>query len=282
MFPHRRRQHRSVPPSLDEPDPWGFGDDSEHDAAVASSSNTRTAAVKIMHTMRRFSYSAPKRRERGQPEGGMYSTPAETSSPTPSAYNFHDRPDTRPTIEQIAMGLHISRTPRALPPRSAQTSPSPTKRYGESPRFVSHNHLLTRPSAHTRRASMSAVVLPPPPARSSLKKSNKSPSAEGSLLSTSASDASISTMTTMTSSGPATPRSVRSAPATSFPGKLRMEMLRLLPSRKGSLTSSVRSDSPSVLTPSSDDDSATGELTPRKMVRFSPGPGHGGEPSQSP
>ncbi|KAI0333811.1 hypothetical protein GY45DRAFT_1243772 [Cubamyces sp. BRFM 1775] len=226
-----------------------------------------------MHTVRRISYSTPKKRDRGQPEGGMYSTPAETSLPTPSAYNFHDRPDTRPTIEQIAMGLHISRTPHALPHRST-THPLvlSSRRSGDSPRAASHSHLLTRPSAQTRRASMSAVALPPPPIRSSLKKSSRPPTAESSLLTTSASDASISTMTTLTSNAPSTPRSIQSAPATSFPGKLRMEMLRLLPMRKGSLASSVRSDSPSVLMPS-DDDSTTSEVTPRKMVRFSTGPG---------
>ncbi|EIW58543.1 uncharacterized protein TRAVEDRAFT_58751 [Trametes versicolor FP-101664 SS1] len=226
-----------------------------------------------MHTMRRMSYSSPKRRDRGQPEGVTYSTPAESCAPTPSPYNFHDRPDTRPTIEQIAMGLHISRTPHALPHRSAQAFHPPSSRSGDSPRASSHSHLLTRPNAHTRRASMSAVVLPPPPARSSLKKSSTASTAESSLLATSASDASISTMTTLTSNAPSTPRSVQSASATSFPGKLRMEMLRLLPSRKGTLASSVRSDSPSVMTQNSDNDSVTSELTPRKMVRFSTGPG---------
>ncbi|KAI0675849.1 hypothetical protein C8Q78DRAFT_1006824 [Trametes maxima] len=234
-----------------------------------------------MHTMRRFSYSSPKRRDRGQPEGTMYSTPAESSPPAPSPYSFHDRPDTRPTIEQIAMGLHISRTPHALPHRSAQGFQPQGRRVAESPRSSSHSHLLTRPTIHTRRASMSAVVLPPPPVRSSLKKSSRPATAEDSLLASSASDASISTMTTLTSNTPSTPRSARSAPASSFPGKLRMEMLRLLPTRKGSLTSSVRSDSPSVVSPSSDNDSVTSELTPRKMVRFSTGPASDDAPPRS-
>ncbi|KAI8996612.1 hypothetical protein BD414DRAFT_478539 [Trametes punicea] len=272
MFPHRRRQHRPVPP-VNEPDPWGLNNDTTNNDAAASSSNTRTTAVKIMHTMRRISYSSPKRRDRGQPEGRMYSTPAEASPPTPSAYSFHDRPDVRPTIEQIAMGLHISRTPHTLAPRTTHPSVVSNRRNDESPRAVSHSHLLTRPSAQTRRASMSAIVLPPPPVRSSLKRMSRPSTADSSLLTTSASDASISTMTTLTSNGPSTPRSVQSAPATSFPGKLRMEMLRLLPTRKGSLASSVRSGSPSVMSPSDDDSSATGELTPRKMVRFSTGPG---------
>ncbi|KAH9852153.1 hypothetical protein C2E23DRAFT_207160 [Lenzites betulinus] len=276
IFPHRRRQIRHIPPihEVNEPDPWGPGNTPSHDAA-SGSSNTRTTTSKIMHSVRRFSSSSPKsaqRRDRGQPDRGMYSTAAESSLPAPSPYSFHDRPDTRPTIEQIAMGLHISRTPHALPQRQpTHPFPSPSRRSGgESPRAGSHSHLLTRPNAHTRRASMSAVVLPPPPARSSLKKSS---TAESSLLATSASDASISTMTTLTSNAPSTPRSVQSVPATSFPGKLRMEMLRLLPTRKGSFSSSARSDSPSAMTPASDDDSVTSGLAPRKMVRFSTGPG---------
>ena len=67
--------------------------------------------------------------------------------------------------------------------------------------------LLARPSLQVRRASMSAVTLPPPPARSSLKKPlgqgmgrpqmqmqvGETESATTTLLATSASDASLST-----------------------------------------------------------------------------------------
>ncbi|KAI0730632.1 hypothetical protein C8Q76DRAFT_715639 [Earliella scabrosa] len=277
IFQGRRRQQRPVPTGNDH-DPWGMRDDAASDVAEASASGSRTAAGRIMNTMRKLSYSGtPKKRERGVVEGGMYSTAAESNPPTPSAYSFHDRPDTRPTIEQIAMGLHISRTPHLLPPRSS-SSPhlhnhphhSHNRRSVDSPR--SHSQLLTRPTHHTRRASTSAVILPPPPPRSSLKKTTRPPTAESATLAPSASDASLSTLTTQTSSGPATPRSAHSAPATSFPGKLRLEMLRLLPSRKGSFSAgSTRSDSPGVMTPSSDADSLSGGLTPRKSVRFSPG-----------
>lgn len=210
-------------------------------------------------------------------EGGMYSTPAESSPPTPSGYSFHDRPDTRPTIEQIAMGLHISRTPHILSPRSPSSSHSHShhhhsRRSVDSPRTRTHDQLLTRPTPHTRRSSTSAIVLPPPPPRSSLKKSTHPPTAESATLAPSASDASLSTLTTQTSNGPSTPRSTQSAPATSFPGKLRLEMLRLLPSRKGSFSAgSSRSDSPRLMTPSSDAGSLSGGLTPRKSVRFSAG-----------
>ncbi|RPD59098.1 hypothetical protein L226DRAFT_465521 [Lentinus tigrinus ALCF2SS1-7] len=228
-----------------------------------------------MNSMRKFSYSGtPRKRERDQSDGLMYSTPAENCPPTPSAYNFHDRPDTRPTIEQIAMGLHVSRTPHLLPQRSV-SSPHVhnhphhhNRRSVDSPRV--HSPLLTRPTMHIRRASTSAVVLPPPPPRSSLKKMTRLPTLESATLAPSASDASLSTLTTQTSNGPATPRSAQSAPATSFPGKLRFEMLKLLPSRKGSLSSTDSARSDSLMTPS-DTDSLSGGLTPRKSVRFSPG-----------
>ncbi|RDX51228.1 hypothetical protein OH76DRAFT_1347132 [Lentinus brumalis] len=222
-----------------------------------------------MNSMRKLSYSTPRKREREHMDRHMYSTPAESSAPAPSAYNFHDRPDTRPTIEQIAMGLHISRTPHLLPQRSSSSPHIPNhphrhhkRRSVDSPR-VHSQVLLTRPTMHTRRASTSAVVLPPPPTRSSLKKTTRPGTMESTTLAPSASDASLSTMTTQTSNGPATPRSAQ----TSFPGKLRFEMLKLLPSRKGSLSST--DSSPSVMTPSSDVDSLS---TPRKSVRFSPGP----------
>ncbi|KAI0704503.1 hypothetical protein C8T65DRAFT_653746 [Cerioporus squamosus] len=278
IFPGRRKLQRPVPTANDH-DPWGMRDSTPSAEDAPSTSNTRAAAARLMHSMRKFSYSTPRKREREHSDGHMYSTPAESSPPTPSAYNFHDRPDTRPTIEQIAMGLHISRTPHLIPQRS---SSSPhihnhphhhNRRSVDSPR-VHSQPLLTRPTMHTRRASTSAVVLPPPPPRSSLKKPSRPPTMESVTLAPSASDASLSTLATQTSNGPATPRSAQSAPATSFPGKLRFEMLKLLPSRKGSLSStdSTRSDSPSVMTPSSDADSLSGGLTPRKSVRFSPGP----------
>ncbi|KAI1791840.1 hypothetical protein LXA43DRAFT_379927 [Ganoderma leucocontextum] len=277
IFASRRKQHRPVPIANVYGDPWGLRRDGLTDDTQASTSKS-TAAVRIMSTVRRFSYNSPRKRERGHSEleRGMYSTPAESSPPTPSAFSFHDRPDTRPTIEQIAMGLHISRTPH-LPPRP---SSQPPHSHHLSRRSVdaSPGRSPFRPSLPSRRTSLPASasgfpILPPPPTRSSLKKTVRPPTAESAMLAPSASDASLSTLT---SNGPSTPRSVRSAPATSFPGRLRLEMLRLLPSRKGSLSgsSSSRSDSPGVMTPSSDADSLSsgGGITPRrKAVRFSTG-----------
>ena len=223
----------------------------------------------------------------------MYSTPAEASPPTPSAYSFHDRSDARPTIEQIAMGLHISRTPHVLPSRSLSLSAHPHRPPFPHAHSHPHRHLgrnvdtthgqvLSRPSPDARRASMSAIVLPPPPARSSLKKPpGRPPTADSATLAPSASDASLSTLATQTSSGPATPRSISSAPATpapaSFPGKLRLEMLRLLPGRRapfagGSGALTVSSDA--------DADSVSGALPPRKSVRFLTG-SQDGQPEET-
>ncbi|KAM5536588.1 hypothetical protein V8D89_009683 [Ganoderma adspersum] len=275
IFTSRRKQHRPVPITNDY-DPWSMRSDDSSDDTQASTSKT-TTAVRIMSTVRRFSYNSPRKRERGhlESERGMYSTPAESSPPTPSAFSFHDRPDTRPTIEQIAMGLHISRTPHLLSPRQSSQAPH-THHLSRRSVDVSPGRSPLRPDLPSRRTSLPAsasgfTILPPPPARSSLKKTARPPTAESATLAPSASDASLSTLT---SNGPSTPRSVRSAPATSFPGKLRLEMLRLLPSRKGSLSgsSSSRSDSPGVMTASSDADSLSSGvgLTPRrKAVRFS-------------
>ncbi|EJF59054.1 hypothetical protein BD309DRAFT_1022683 [Dichomitus squalens] len=63
IFQGRRKHQRPVPVTSDH-DPWGMHGDASSDEAEASTS-TRTAAVRIMSTVRRFSYSTPKKRERG-------------------------------------------------------------------------------------------------------------------------------------------------------------------------------------------------------------------------
>ncbi|KAH9913558.1 uncharacterized protein BXZ73DRAFT_106898 [Epithele typhae] len=285
IFNGRRRQHRPVPVP-NEHDPWDMHDhpSTSDDSSSPSSSTPRGAATRIMHHMRRFSAnSTPKKREHSPLAHGMYSTAAETLPPSPSPFAVHAHGHApRPTIEQIAMGLHISRTPHLLPqPRAVSLSP-----HAHRPHYHHHPSAdgtrpgalpLTRPSAQVRRASVSAVVLPPPPARSSMKKTPRPPgplgasgtrSSENATLATSASDASLSTLTTQTSSVPATPHSALARAGgmpTSFHGKL----LRLLPSRKGGgLVAGARADSPAGRT-SSDGESASRPLTPRKAVRFS-------------
>lgn len=266
-----RSQHRGYadPPSYAEP------------STASGSSKPSSAASRIMSSMKRsLSYSATKKRESSVPNGGMISTREESLPPSPTAYSFHDARNTRPSIEQIAMGLHISRTPHLSPYQAQNTRPRrhATLDYGQHPR---NSHLgvpaTRRPSLQQqRRGSAPALVLPPPPARSSLKKPTGPPamvrSATGPRTpSASASDASLSSLT---SAAPSTPRSAMTQSSSHsggggggmhFSHRLQLSMFKLLPGRKGSTPPSTRS--PSVR--SADDDSASSMLTPRKVVRFS-------------
>ncbi|EKM50695.1 uncharacterized protein PHACADRAFT_166379 [Phanerochaete carnosa HHB-10118-sp] len=187
----------------------------------------------------------------------MHSTPEESLPPAPSSpYPYHKSSVTSPTIEQIAMGLHISRTPHLVSsPRTchARSRHSDTP---ETPRCVSTPPRPSRP-LHFRRGSAPAISLPPPPARSSLKK----PASISNPLTPSDSNASLSTLT---STAPSTPHSNRSASTSTsrsvFSSKLHLGMRLLLPGRKSSASSTATT---------SDDGSASSELTPRKVVRFS-------------
>ena len=51
-------------PTIWPTDPWGMRGDSSSDDTQASTSKT-TTAVRIMSTVRRFSYNSPRKRERG-------------------------------------------------------------------------------------------------------------------------------------------------------------------------------------------------------------------------
>ncbi|KZT07225.1 uncharacterized protein LAESUDRAFT_736490 [Laetiporus sulphureus 93-53] len=210
--------------------------------------------------MRRSLSSAARKRDRSPLDSGMYSTPEERSPPVRSRYNVHDAP--RPTIQQIAMGLHTSRTPHLRQPHNSNPpSPHPSAPHSAYPGENDSrraSRFLKPPSAnsHRRSASTSSTIpLPPPPARSALKKRGTpttSPGASAVPLTPSVSDLSLSE-STLTSNAPSTPRSNR--------GFSVSKLLRV-PSRKGSGASSEHSD----------DDSVSTELTPRKIVRFSTSP----------
>ncbi|CCM06191.1 uncharacterized protein FIBRA_08433 [Fibroporia radiculosa] len=232
----------------------------------ASSSSTRNTASRIVSTMRRPFSTTPRKRDASAM--GMYSTPEESNLPAPSPYNVRDIP--LPTIQQIAMGLHVSRTPHLRPPHLAQPSHARSRSRGHSddtlPPFAAPLMKASSDNRHRRRGSASAIMLPPPPARSSLKKpSTPTPprSAPPSLpLTPSGSDLSL-TGSTLTSSAPVTPRSMRTASVTLLPARLQLSVSRLLrsPSRKNSTASSTTSGK-------SGSESVSSELTPRKMVRF--------------
>lgn len=181
----------------------------------------------------------------------MYSTPEERNAYPPSHFPYpgtsilcSSRP---PTHQQIAMGLHLSRTPHFRPtggPHHRHSAPA------------SHSH-LSYASPRPRNVSLGrddylrhdvypAPTLPPPPSRSSLKKPSLDASASTitSPVSFSLSAASRSS-STVTSTAPSTPQSFRSV--MSF--KLRMPKF-------------TRVTKP----PSSHDQEAE---VPRKAVRFS-------------
>ena len=101
---HSRRSHPLTSCPRQRSDPWGMRDTPSSAEDAPSTSNTRAAAAKLMHSMRKFSYSTPRKRERDHsvrgpllcllrmlillydPQDGLpYSTPAESSPPTPSA-----------------------------------------------------------------------------------------------------------------------------------------------------------------------------------------------------
>ncbi|KAL1723035.1 hypothetical protein EV715DRAFT_246349 [Schizophyllum commune] len=154
------------------------------------SEGTGTGLSRIVTRVRRsFSHSYKRRRTDGnEQEWGTssHATPADrlphaqvTPRPT-AAIALHPSFSSRPTIEQIAMGLHVSRTPhlRGGTPRGPPTAASPSPQ---------------------RRASPM-----PPPSRSALKQATpRPPSSAGTTItpgmSASGSTADTSTLETPTS-----------------------------------------------------------------------------------
>ncbi|KAF5316140.1 hypothetical protein D9619_006451 [Psilocybe cf. subviscida] len=228
------------------------------------------AASRLIHSVKRTlsgsSSSMPSSRKRyptPPSKSGMRSTLAE-SGPVPLQQQHQFRePDphsSRPTIEQIAMGLHVSRTPH-LRPHAA--SPYGISQVSASGQFSHTGHRLT------------PIALPPPPARSSMKKtgvagtltsSSSSPAVSPPLFS-SASSGSTTTVTSVTPSrGSAQPRAFAA---------IKFHMSRFLPHSNNSRSSSA----PSSLLSSPDDSPRTSasdyppQHTRKKAVRFNTGTG---------
>ncbi|TCD65805.1 hypothetical protein EIP91_002198 [Steccherinum ochraceum] len=256
----------------------------ESSGAGSSSPRLPSSASRFMLNVRRsLSYNGQgKKRAPTLADLGMHSTPEESLPPSPQSYD-HSTSEAGPSIEEIAMGLHISRTPH-LSPLSPHHHHPPRSRRRESvelyPQLPQSAPSTRRSSlqAHRRRESTPTLTLPPPPARSSLKKTHShsttrvphSTSRSPVPLTPSASDASLSSYP---SSAPSTPRSNRSATASLFSAKLQSRMSKLLPLRR----SSTSPPGVAAVVSASDDDSASSGLTPRKVVRFSTGVGVGDE-----
>ncbi|PCH36420.1 hypothetical protein WOLCODRAFT_20526 [Wolfiporia cocos MD-104 SS10] len=195
------------------------------DTPGASGSNVRIT-TRIVSTMRRSLSVAPRRRDTSPPGGAMYSTPAESTPPLPPRFDTADAP--LPTVQQIAMGLHVSRTPHLRSPRA-----SPLQLTDDSAPLATLQ-LRTRAPTPRRRASTSTPALPPPPARSSLKKPRPptpahSPTPPRSApLTPTASDLSL-TGSTLTCGAPPPVRGRGTSVAVPFiPGRLQLSMPRFL------------------------------------------------------
>ncbi|KAF8555983.1 hypothetical protein OG21DRAFT_1476276 [Imleria badia] len=209
--------------------------------------------------------TSPRRKIAENPRAAMYSTPEErharnTSRVGPSRYL-----DSRPTIEQIAMGLHVSRTPHLRPvpnPVQRHPLPSPPPRRNPStpflpPRVSSDNLHDTSTSSSQYRMRHS---LPPPPSRSSMKKTSPSVSTLTQSHQQFLSSGVSPSTSVVTSSGPPTQGSSRSL------SSLRVRMSKFIPGyRPLSLPSSL--GRASSFTSSASD--STRPATPRKAVRFS-------------
>ncbi|KAJ7115824.1 hypothetical protein C8R44DRAFT_793371 [Mycena epipterygia] len=178
---------------------------------------------RIVASVRR-TLSTAKRRDPVDPNP-MYSTAAERNPYNPARFRF-DPPPARPTVEQIAMGLHLSRTPHFR---------DPPRKY-------------PAPASHPQPARP-AVPLPPPPARSSLKKPGLGVPPTALL------HGSASSTTDVTSTSPSTPSDRSSS-------SLRTRMSRFLPHR-----AHVSSSTPS--SPRTSTSELSQPAPRKKAVRFS-------------
>ncbi|KAL0068384.1 hypothetical protein AAF712_004462 [Marasmius tenuissimus] len=169
-----------------------------------SPSNGRPTRKSVMTSVRR-SLSVP-RKSRSTSKKSLAEQTAEDQTYTSSRFRRHDPSLSPPTVEQIAMGLHLSRTPHLR---------------GHAPNQF-HNH----PGGFPRSISL---PLPPPPARSAMKKTHAPSGAAGMNPGLAAPSASSTTITSLS-----TPHSSNTANSVSLTS-LKSRMTRLLISSKGSI-----------------------------------------------
>jgi len=181
----------------------------------------------------------------------MYSTPEERNPYAPPRMHprYRESSPSRPTIEQIAMGLHVSCTPhlrnQCHQPHSAPSSPSHI-------RHPHHAHDLS--TLHRPTHS-----LPPPPSRSSLKKTSTTTTLNGPPPKSTALLGASPSTSTITSTGPTTPEGTLSALSLKHSMSKFIFGYRSAPS-SARITSVASSGSGS---------EGTRPTTPRKAVRFS-------------
>jgi len=175
----------------------------DHHFNEPSTSSRPNNASRIIQSMRRPFSPSQRRQQADISRSGMYSTPEERNPTSPSrsryADSFDPRPSQPPTHQQIAMGLHLSRTPHLRPVGTLQHRHS-------APSSPTHTHLHTRNVSMNRddRDILPVPPLPPPPSRPSLKHPSPSTSTPTTTppasLSLSAASQSTSTVTSTNSS----------------------------------------------------------------------------------
>ncbi|KDR80669.1 hypothetical protein GALMADRAFT_264627 [Galerina marginata CBS 339.88] len=209
------------------------------------------AASRLLHSVKRtFTPSpAPRKRSPEYSKAAMHSTYAESRAVTPpQQFREPDPASSRPTIEQIAMGLHISRTPHLRPLASSPYA---------FPQRTSSPHSINPNEHHHHRAT--PIVLPPAPQRSSLKKPSTTITSSSSSPAVSPPFSTASgSSTTVTSVAPSSAQSPRSFAAIKF------RMARFLPQGR-----SVSAPSSMVSSPAASPRTSTSDfLPPKKAVRF--------------
>ncbi|KAF8159512.1 hypothetical protein B0H34DRAFT_407252 [Crassisporium funariophilum] len=225
--------------------------DSEHPQRQRAVSSRFMMSVKRSLTPS----SAPKKRGPEYTKSGMQSTYEEASAaPPPQLFRDPDPASSRPTLEQIAMGLHVSRTPHIRPLVASPYAFSQRHSATHSANPYEHYH------HHHHRASPTPVVLPPPPSRSSMKKPSTTITSSSSspAFSPPFSNGSGSSIT-------ATSQALPSARVPRTFAGIKSRMTRFLPSsRSTSLPASMMSSNVSSPRTSSSEFSPH----PKKAVRF--------------
>ena len=188
---------------------------------------------------------------------GMISTPAESSPPIYTRDRDHDPSTSRPTIEQIAMGLHISRTPHFRPLSAGSGSYYSQRSHSSGSLNLHHHHHLHHTHPYDKSSSR-PFALPPPPLRSSMKQRGSSNPTPAIPSRTSASPpASVSSTTVTSHLSP----SSHSSSSSSF---LKFRVPRFFPRHRNA------SSAPSSVSSAGSSPHASADLLPpKKAVRFS-------------